>query len=231
MYKAHRLSVSTLTLLGALASSALSQNNIYTVTGATSGDEFGRSVSGAGDIDGDGVVDFAVGTDQPFGGAGYVQVYSGATGAIILTIPSGFGNVSFGYAVSEAGDLDGDGFGDMLISDPDFMIGGMQSGFAGVFSGATGALLLNIPSPFPGLPGQPTGWGMSLDLMGDIDGDTLPDYLVGAPLSDRQALATQPAWAMPPSYPVQLECRYRDTSSPVPYAAMRLAARSPTPGT
>lgn len=66
---------------------------------------FGQSLAGLGDVDGDRVPDFAVGSDNASG----VRVYSGASGALIGFLPGG-------YDIGGAADIDGDGLRDVLTA-------------------------------------------------------------------------------------------------------------------
>jgi large repetitive protein len=126
--------------IGSLAGSAYVYSGatgslIYQWNGQNSYDYFGHSVSAAGDVNGDGFDDVIVG--RPEGGAsntGSAYVYSGATGSLIYQWngQNFGGNFNFGYSVSSAGDVDNDGFGDVIVGD---------SGSAYVYSGATGSLI------------------------------------------------------------------------------------------
>ena len=93
------------------------------LVGEAAGDWAGYSVSGAGDVDGDGLGDFLVGTYiNAEGGidAGAVYLlYGPATGTIDLTNADvklvGIGGDWAGYSASGAGDVDGDGLGDVIV--------------------------------------------------------------------------------------------------------------------
>ncbi len=133
---------------------------------------FGTSVSTAGDIDNDGFSDIIVGA--PDGNAAYVY-FGSATGLgspLLLTdtatLPAGFG-----VAVSIAGDVDGDGFSDV-------MVGANQSEQVLVFLGADleSSIInpLELSNPTPG-----NSFGSAVATAGDVNGDSLSDMLVGAP--------------------------------------------------
>ena len=82
-------------------------------------DRFGTSVSGAGDVNGDGFADVivgAIGADP--GGlqfAGSAYVYSGADGSLLHQWDGGAADDWFGESVSGAGDVNGDGFADVIV--------------------------------------------------------------------------------------------------------------------
>ncbi|HKB14683.1 MAG TPA: integrin alpha, partial [Planctomycetota bacterium] len=136
---------------------------------------FGSAVAGAGDVDGDGTPDVAVGA--PMGGLpwnGEVRIYSGSTGTLLRGIPGTAG--SFGTAVARAGDVNGDGIPDLLVGDPQNMAGGPVAGQARVYSGANGAILYSWNGP-----GLQAAFGTSVAGGGDVDGDGWPDLAVGAP--------------------------------------------------
>ena len=76
---------------------------LYTVQGTAAGDLFGWSIAGIGDSDGDGLGDIAIGAPQTAsGGAGYVSIVSGATGAQIVPLPGAQPGDRFGFAVARA---------------------------------------------------------------------------------------------------------------------------------
>jgi hypothetical protein len=82
--------------------------------------EFGGSVSGVPDADGDGCSDLLVGAGEEGGGAedaGRAYLYSGATGALLRTLqsPNVEINGQFGVSVSGVPDANGDGRGDLLV--------------------------------------------------------------------------------------------------------------------
>ena len=136
--------------------------------------EFGQNVATVGDIDGDGRFDVIADADQ---GTSPALVLSGADGHVLHSIAVEPGDFSVG-AVGAAGDLDGDGVPDVLVGAPNSGLGGLKSGAVRAYSGATGALLLSVP----GLPGDEAGQGVAS--AGDVNGDGVPDLIVGVMYSD-----------------------------------------------
>lgn len=151
---------------------------LYTFFGENANDQFGRSVSGAGDINKDGHADIIVGIigDDANGiDSGSAQVISGQDGSILLTF---FGNQSgdyLGWAVANAGDVNADGTDDLIVGtwgDEN------QSNTATtlVYSGIDGTTLYTIP-----------GVGYSVSTAGDINRDGYADFISGAPHDGVQA--------------------------------------------
>ena len=153
------------------------------LAGWNTDDEFGKSIDVIGDFDNDGVRDLLIGAPQLSvpGATGYVQIRSGATGAILLmpTPPAGVAaGTGFGHTVANVGDLDQDGFEDFAVAAPFAGSGNyFNAGIVQVYSGQTG-----LAYPFGKFSGTGSnyylGWG--LDAAGDVDADGLPDLVMGA---------------------------------------------------
>jgi len=140
-------------------------------------DLFGFAVAEAGDTDNDGVSDLLVGSpgsDAAFGSN--VQVFDGASGGMLLTIPGGLLETwdQLGHALAMPGDVDGDGFGDAVAGAP-FLQGGQ--------AGRVKGFELQAGSPILDAVGDVVGdqFGFSLAPVGDVDLDGVPDLLAGAP--------------------------------------------------
>ncbi len=146
---------------------------------------FGYSVSDAGDVNGDGSPDLIVGApwEDPATApvdAGRAYVFSGETGMMLLELESpnqeiyGF----FGTSVSGAGDVNADGYADLLVgSYEDPGSSPEQAGRVAVFSGENGALIYTVVSPFAGYEGW---FGCSVSGAGDLNDDERDDFIVGA---------------------------------------------------
>ena len=95
------------------------QTTLYTFNGNSALDWFGYSVSGAGDVNGDGFADLIVGAVLDFTVNGHetgsVWVFSGFDGSILYSPIGDAPGDEFGTAVSGAGDVDGDGFADVIV--------------------------------------------------------------------------------------------------------------------
>lgn len=161
--------------------SGLDGSELYSVYGeiahgvGVSGDFLGLSVAGMGDIDGDGVPDFAVGLPamyEPSFSAtrpGKVRVYSGAGGALLYELDGlhwlGGGNRQFGTSIHSGRDVNGDGIQDLLVSIPRYpnLLGSVW-----VFSGANGTLLWKVPHY--GSHKYNSGF------IGDLTGDGLAEF-------------------------------------------------------
>lgn len=153
--------------------------------GESPGDKLGDAVGGAGDIDGDGFDDVIVGTlrnDAGGSDAGRAYVYSGQSGALLLTLTGETAGDYFGSDVAGVGDVNGDNVPDLFVAAVSSDAGGTDAGRAYVCSGTNGDHLLT----FTGVTGDRLG--SSIDGIGDVNGDAVPDLIVGAPYNDAGGL-------------------------------------------
>jgi hypothetical protein len=88
---------------------------LFAVTGLALGDELGRSVSGAGDVDRDGRNDLVMGASPAGFRPGYALVASGRDGRVLLTFSDGAAGQNFGWSVSGGHDVDRDGVPDLAV--------------------------------------------------------------------------------------------------------------------
>lgn len=172
--------------VGDIAATTPAKNEVYIFSGfdgsqlalasdpLTCPGSFSGKVGGLGDVNGDLIPDLAVATCD-LGGA---RVISGADGSDIYYVPGGADTGIEGVPLAVLGDVDGDQIQDFLTSsilDDTF---GPNTGIARVFSGATGALIHTVYGKEPG-----ARFGAALGGLGDLDGDGVLDFMVGANLS------------------------------------------------
>ncbi len=140
----------------------------------------GREVRGGGDADGDGVPDVIARENDLVTKESNVYVYSGATGLILHQFLNSTNwpewQSSFGRALDFAGDVNGDGFDDIIVGDRDSYALGVKVGKATVFSGADGSELY----AFPGNQHH-SHFGDTVAGLGDMNGDGVDDVAVGTP--------------------------------------------------
>jgi hypothetical protein len=141
---------------------------------------FSCRLAGAGDLDGDGYADLAVGrVGSDFSGGLYI-FRGGAGGPATSTtrIESPNRHPSrLGYSLAGVGDLDGDGYDDLIAGEID---ADDQSGQAHVYFGGPDTAnlrVVSLGSPDP----RSQQYGASVASAGDVNGDGYPDFVVGSP--------------------------------------------------
>ena len=157
--------------------SGLNGDTLYVFTGEAAGDRFGHSVASAGDVNNDGFDDLIVGAylnDAGGSDAGRAYVFSGQTGDTLYTFAGEAAEDRFGYSVASAGDVDNDGFDDLIVGAIWNDAGGKDFGRAYVFSGKTGETL----HVFNG-EAISNWFGWSVASAGDVNNDGFDDLIVG----------------------------------------------------
>lgn len=132
---------------------------------------FGKEI-GTADMNNDGVPDIIAGAP----GDNRVFIYNGATKTQLYLVQGPAASM-FGYSVSAAGDVNGDGWKDVLVGAPEFA---GQAGRATVYSGST---LPTTQATIFDLQGYELGgrFGHSVSIPGDLDQDGFAEVAVGAP--------------------------------------------------
>ncbi|MEZ4334399.1 MAG: integrin alpha [Myxococcota bacterium] len=166
------------------------------------GSQFGFQVAGAGDVDGDGLDDVIVGArfhDGPQTDEGTAFVYTGGlvgfgrqtANQAATTLEGGQGDALLGYSVASAGDVNGDGYGDVIVGAPDYDAGQADEGAALVFLGGPNG----IPDGGPGtvhafFESNQVGarFGESVAGLGDVNGDGYGDIAIAAPQWDSDSI-------------------------------------------
>jgi len=150
--------------------------------GLAYGDRFGAAIARVPDTDGDGVDDYAIGAPAVSAGGllgvGRVRLYSGDSGAQRFGLQGTIVNGAFGAALAGSEDLNGDGYGELLVGAPGewttiFNIG---AGRVHRYSGWNGSLLGTIVGTQARMQ-----LGSSLASVGDLNGDGRAEFVIGAP--------------------------------------------------
>jgi hypothetical protein len=146
---------------------------LYRFDGTAVGGGEGYAMADGGDTNRDRVSDIV--TAAPGAGAGRARVFSGRTGRLLLDL-SGMGEGDFfGSAVAGAGDVDRDGRADVLVGAELNDDAGTDAGKAYLFSGRSGALIRELQAGDAG-----DNFGSATDWTKDLNGDRVPDQIVGA---------------------------------------------------
>jgi hypothetical protein len=170
--------------LGMAAASARGQPLELVSPNAGDSGEFGASVSGVADLNGDGRGEVLVGapSDNPGGtvNAGRAYIFLGSDGTALrpLVSPNAQESGGFGMSVSAASDVNGDGWEDVVVGAPWELAGGTPgAGRAYIISGSDGTVLWPLVSPNRQDSGQ---FGMSVSGVPDVNADGRGDVAVGA---------------------------------------------------
>ncbi len=159
-------------LCSVFGASVSAQTQVLMHVGDAAGDQFGSALAALDDIDGDGRTDLAIGAplaDVTANNAGMARVYSGRTLQVLHTWRGASANENLGCAIAAAGDVDGDGRGDVIVGASGAI------GRAVVYSGATGLAVRTL------VGGVGRAFGNAVAGNGLVDGDLVPDQLVGEP--------------------------------------------------
>jgi len=144
-----------------------------------------------GDINGDNIADLcinATGKALCYYGSADFNPSTDSPDVTIKSSASGFGK-----ALAVIGDLNGDGFGEILIGAPNAVIdGNRDTGSLYIVKGGTGERTLNLNSPPSDLIVRIDGaglfdrFGFSIARLGDVDGNQKDDFAVGSPTADSE---------------------------------------------
>jgi hypothetical protein len=166
------------------SSSGLDSTVDWTSTGTALYQFFGYCVADAGDVNGDGKRDLAVGLPTANGSYGAVKIWHGSISGLSSspdsTITDTQLDTDFGRAVASAGDINGDSYDDLIVGAPLYDNGQSDEGRVFIYEGdSTG---LNTSASWTAESDQAGAQlGFSVASAGDYDFDGYSSVIVGAP--------------------------------------------------
>jgi hypothetical protein len=168
------------------SASGLSTTPNWTAESNQAGAQFGYSVASAGDVNGDGYSDVIVGAslfDNGQTDEGRAFVYHGSASGLSTTpnwtAESNQAGAQFGFSVASAGDVNGDGYSDVIVGARLFADGETDEGRAFVYHGSASGLS-TTPNWTAESNQEDAQFGFSVASAGDVNGDGFSDVIVGA---------------------------------------------------
>ena len=165
---------------GGVGAASFTPSSVLTLTDAITGSSFGSSVGSAGDVNGDGYLDAIVGASSYLSGTGRVYLYLGSASGLNTTpafTATGEGTSNrFGFPVGAAGDVNGDGYADVIIGANGYL---NNTGRAYVYLGSMNGL--SATPAFTVTGDAPANYfGTSVGTAGDVNNDGYDDIVIGA---------------------------------------------------
>jgi len=150
----------------------------------------GISVASAGDVNGDGYSDVIAGAQLYDNGTtdeGVAFIYHGSAAGInnvaVTTVESNQGFSQFGFSVSSAGDVNGDGYSDVIVGAYTFDNIETNEGAAFIYHGSASGIINTVAATVESNQAG-ASFGTSVACAGDINGDGYSDVIAGATLYD-----------------------------------------------
>lgn len=154
--------------------------------GGENGVEYGKAVASAGDIDHNGYADVVIGSPKYKINdlrAGAAFVFLGGASGLSRTphrlLSLGINGTLFGAAVASAGDVDNDGFDDVIIGAPQVHVTIGYDGAAYLYRGSAAGLIEEPAWSKTGPIGN-AGFGNAVSGVGLVNDDEFADVLIGA---------------------------------------------------
>jgi hypothetical protein len=154
----------------------------WSPTGGQAGNQLGSFVVGAGDVNGDGYADVMSSSSYPATNTGRAWVYhgspSGPSATADWTVDGAHAGAQLGSAIASLGDVNGDGYTDVIVASSGYTNPEMNEGRASVYLGSPSGL---GASPAWSVEGNATSASLSyVGGLGDVNGDGLSDFAVGS---------------------------------------------------
>jgi hypothetical protein len=157
------------------------------INGTLSGEHFGYDVCSAGDVNGDGFDDVAVGAPLSNNGhynEGRVYIYHGSASGLAISpatiLESNQAICQLGFAVAGGGDINNDGFDDLIVGAPNYSNGELYEGSVFVYLGSSTGIN-SVPVLILENNIQDGRFGNSVSGIQDMDNDNFDDIIIGSP--------------------------------------------------